>query len=298
MSLPWRRGGSRERRRGQSIVELALILPVMLVVLAVASDLGRIFHTRIVLANAARAGALEAGRHPTSYQPSAPCDANTNRILCAIQAEADNSLLVVTPSDVQVTCDPDPCSEALGDVIAVRVEGRFTLLTPFLGTFFGGQTIDLASTATAQIAVKPVTAPPPSGSPSPTPTATPTPTPTPAPTATPTPTGTGTPAPTPTPTPTPSPTPVCFPPTADFSLSPTSGKKKKTNFQFTDLSTTTPDCPLTWSWNFGDGAGQSSTSTLQNPTHTYQSQGTYTVTLVVSNSGGSNTRTRTVTVTP
>jgi hypothetical protein len=44
-----------------------------------------------VLSNAARAGALEAGRHPTSYQAGAPGDANTNRILCAIIAESDNS---------------------------------------------------------------------------------------------------------------------------------------------------------------------------------------------------------------
>ena len=61
----------RDRSRGQTIVELALILPIMLLLLATAADLGRMFHTRIVIANAARAGALEAGRHPTSYQAGA-----------------------------------------------------------------------------------------------------------------------------------------------------------------------------------------------------------------------------------
>jgi PKD repeat protein len=84
---------------------------------------------------------------------------------------------------------------------------------------------------------------------------------------------------------------------ADFTVTPTSGKKKKTDFQFTDLSTTSTDCPLTWSWNFGDGGGSTSTSTLQNPIHVYESQGTFSVTLVVSNLGGSDTRTRSVTVT-
>ena len=84
---------------------------------------------------------------------------------------------------------------------------------------------------------------------------------------------------------------------SDFAISPSSGKKKKTDFQFTDLSTSAPQCPLTWSWNFGDGAGASSTSSLQNPIHQYQAQGTYTVTLVVSNWGGSDTKSRTVTVT-
>jgi len=291
-------------------VELALILPIMLILLATAADLGRMFHTRIVISNAARAGALEAGRHPTSYVAGAACNANTNRILCAVIAESDNSLLTVTPSDVQVACSPNPCTETLGSVISVRVEGQFTLLTPFLGSFFGGQTIDLASTATAQIAVKPVITPAGSATPTPTagptgtpgPTATPSPTPTPTaaptsgPTATPGPSGT--PGPTASPSPTPSPTPVCFPPSADFSVSPSSGKKKKTDFQFTDLSTYSPQCPVTWSWNFGDGAGSASLSTLENPIHQYQAQGTYTVTLVVSNNGGSGTKSKTVLVTP
>jgi PKD repeat protein len=98
--------------------------------------------------------------------------------------------------------------------------------------------------------------------------------------------------------PTPTPTPFCALPTADFTFSPHSGKKKQTSFQFTDLSTTGPGCPLTWSWNFGDGGGSSSTSTLQNPTHVYTSQGTYTIVLVVSNFGGPASQSRNITVTP
>ncbi|MGP1674473.1 MAG: PKD domain-containing protein [Candidatus Limnocylindrales bacterium] len=291
------RRSTRERSRGQTIVELALIIPVMLLLLASASDLARLFHSKIVIANAARAGALEAVRHPTSYQDGLPCDALTNRIMCAITTESNGSILAIDPLDVIVACDPDPCSEVLGNRVRVTVAGEFTLLTPFIGTFFGGQTIPLSSTATAQIAVQPVITAP-SATSTPTPTATTAPTPTP----TPTPTGTldplATPTPTPTPSPTPSPTPACFPPSADFQFSPSTGKKKKTDFQFTDLSTSGPLCPLTWSWNFGDGAGSSSTSSLQNPIHTYQAQGVYTITLVVSNFGGSDSRGRTVTVTP
>jgi Flp pilus assembly protein TadG len=292
----FRRQRDRPATLGQSIVELALILPIMLLLLAVATDLGRLFHSRIVIANAARAGALEATRHPTSYVDGGACDALTNRIMCAIATESEGAILAVTPSDVTVVCEPDPCSEALGNVIRVTVEGQFSLITPFLSGFFGGSVVTLESTATAQIAVQPIIAPESSGSPTPTPTATPTPTPTPAPTPTPDPSAS--PTPTPTPSPTPSPTPICFPPSADFEFTPSTGKKKKTDFQFTDLSTTAPECPLTYSWNFGDGAGSSSTSTVQNPIHQYQSQGTFTITLVVSNAGGSDSRDRTVTVTP
>ena len=290
MTLPWRR--RRARTRGQAIVELALLLPLLLLLLSTAADLGRIFHSRITVSNAARAGALEASRHPTSYVAGGACDPNVNRIYCAIVAESTGSILTVTPLSVAVACTPNPCAEALGNTIAVTVSGQFHMITPFMGAFFGGQTFPITSTATAQIAVKPVITP--ASTPTPGPTATPTPSPTPSPTPNPS----ATPTASPTASPTPSPTPICFPPTADFSFTPATGKKKQVTFVFTDLSTTTPQCPLTWSWNFGDGAGSSSTSTLQNPTHMYQAQGVYTITLVASNSGGNHTQTRNVTVTP
>jgi Flp pilus assembly protein TadG len=293
VSIRFRFRRTRRRSRGQSIVELALIMPIMLLLLATASDLGRLFHSKIVVANAARAGALEAARHPTSFVPSAACDALTNRIMCAVAAEATGSLVTITPSDVNVACTPSPCAEALGNVIVVSVENEFTLVTPFLGAIFGGQTIPIATSATAQIAVQPNTTP---AGPTASPSATPSPSPSPSPTPTLDPSAT--PGPSPTPTPTPSPTPICFAPVADFTFTPFTGKKKKTDFVFTDLSTTTPECPLTWSWNFGDGAGASSTSSLQNPVHQYQAQGGFTITLVVSNAGGTDSDSHSITVTP
>lgn len=268
----------------------------MLLLLATAGDLGRLFHSRIVISNASRAGALEAARHPTSYVAGQACNALTNRIMCAVRTESTGSFVDITPADVSVLCVPAPCAEALGNVIRVSVDAEFQLITPLLGAFFGGQTIFLSSTASAQIAVHPVIAAPASSA-TPSPTPTPTPSPTPTPTPGPTPDPSAPPTPTPTPAPTPTPSPVCFPPSADFTFSPATGKKKVTDFVFTDLSTSGPLCPLVWSWNFGDGAGDS-TSTLQNPVHQYQAKGTYTITLVVSNGGGSAVRSRTVTVTP
>jgi Flp pilus assembly protein TadG len=44
----------RPRSRGQALVELALILPIILLLLAAALDLGRLFYSRVTVANAAR----------------------------------------------------------------------------------------------------------------------------------------------------------------------------------------------------------------------------------------------------
>jgi Flp pilus assembly protein TadG len=283
------------RSRGQALVELAVILPLFLVLLAAGADLARIFHSQVAIESAARAGALEAAAHPTSFVSGGTCNTATNRVMCAVLTESTGSFFSISPSDVSVSCDPSPCAEALGNTVEVQVNGHFSLLTPLLSAFFGGTSITLTQSAAAQIDVRPNIS---GATPTPTPTPSPIPTGTPIPTPTPTPTPTATPTATPVPTPTPTPTPYCTPPVADFSFSPHSGKKKTTEFQFTDLSTTPPSCTLTWSWNFGDGAGTSSSSLLQNPTHTYQVQGTFSVTLVVSNLGGQDTITRTVTVTP
>ncbi len=61
------RMSSRRRGRGQSLVEVALVLPVLIVLLAAVIDLGRVLDASIVLSNAARVGARFGSIHPTWY---------------------------------------------------------------------------------------------------------------------------------------------------------------------------------------------------------------------------------------
>jgi Flp pilus assembly protein TadG len=289
----------RPRSRGQALVELAIILPVLLLLFMATLDLGRLFYSSITLSNAAREGAMEASVNPDSWVAGGACDKATNRIMCRAVNEATGSFVTVAPAGVSRWCTPD-CSPALGTTVTVRVEGTFTLITPLMAVFTGGQNVTLASEATAQIATPPV------GGVASTPTPSPTPTPTPAPTPTPTPdpSPTGSPGPTATPTaaPTPTPTPQCFVPNADFSVSPTVGDRRKNNspgttFTFTDSSTNMiAGCNPIWSWNFGDGSGSSS---FQNPTYIYGTAShphQFTITLVVSNNAGQDTHTAQVTV--
>ena len=68
----------RTRTRGQSLVEFALILPLLLVFLATILDLGRIYYANISLLNAAREGAFQASKTPDSYDDGQPCNTTTN----------------------------------------------------------------------------------------------------------------------------------------------------------------------------------------------------------------------------
>ena len=51
------RAGEARRQRGQSLVETAIVVPILLLLLAAAIDFGRVFDAYIVLTNAAREGA-------------------------------------------------------------------------------------------------------------------------------------------------------------------------------------------------------------------------------------------------
>lgn len=77
-------------------------------------------------------------------------------------------------------------------------------------------------------------------------------------------------------------------PTADFTFSPAGGTAP-VSISFTDTST---GSPTTWAWSFGDGA----TATTKNTSHTYSTDGTYVVRLTVTNTSGSSFVEKTVIV--
>ncbi len=57
---PIRSGQRRQKSRGQSIVEFAVLLPVLVMILALAADFGRAFTAYIAISGAAREGAAVA----------------------------------------------------------------------------------------------------------------------------------------------------------------------------------------------------------------------------------------------
>ena len=79
---------TRPRSKGQSIAEMAIVAPILLILLAGAIDLGRLFYSQVTIANAAREAALAAAQDPTKYEPNQNCvppthGPATNRVICA-----------------------------------------------------------------------------------------------------------------------------------------------------------------------------------------------------------------------
>jgi len=88
--------------QGQSLVEMALLVPILLVLIIGAIEVGRLFYTKIVITNAAREGAYYLITHKADYNAGTGNAPNT---VIAAQAEANNSGI----SDITVSIAPKNC---------------------------------------------------------------------------------------------------------------------------------------------------------------------------------------------
>jgi Flp pilus assembly protein TadG len=113
------------RNAGQSLVELALMLPILVLLLVGVFDLGRAFHALITLNNAGR----EAARFGTLHR----LDLAGMRA-AAIQ-EAQNSGIVIVNGDIALTCPDAGTAAPCARDTTIRVTITY-LYDPILSFFF------------------------------------------------------------------------------------------------------------------------------------------------------------------
>lgn len=138
--------GAGNGRRGQALVELALIFPVMLLLLLGALDLGRVFYANITITSAAKEAALRA----SSGAPDAAAVAANESRGGFVTVLSTN--VTTTYSDATNRCSS---SAAFGATVTATVTAPFQVITPYIGAFLGGQTKTLRAVATANCAVAP-----------------------------------------------------------------------------------------------------------------------------------------------
>jgi hypothetical protein len=183
----------RNRTRGQALVEMAIILPLLAVFLVMAIDAGRMFFGWVALQNASRIGADYVASHADSWTPPITVlkqrDQDRYKLLVAqdLQALGCQAGFVVPPPDFDPDGDgTDDFSD--GAPVRVELECPFPLLTPLASIFLGDpftmharSDFAINRTYVGGLPVLNPTPPPPGGGPTPSPTATPFPTPTPTP---------------------------------------------------------------------------------------------------------------------
>jgi Flp pilus assembly protein TadG len=128
-------------RRGQALVEFALVLPIIVLLIFGVIDAGRLVFTYNAVSNASRDGARVAIVNQ-SAAGTTTCDttsATAYPVGCAVSA---GLALNLAPADVTVTyrdpTDTTACNPVtIGCLAVVQVTGHYQALTPIIGQILG-----------------------------------------------------------------------------------------------------------------------------------------------------------------
>lgn len=125
------RPSARRHEHGASIVEFAIVLPLLLLLIGGMIDFGRLFYTEVMITNAAREGARAAmyGNSPTSRATAALSGKVSNATITVNQACAAGA----TTGNAQIT---------------VSVPYQWVMLKPAMA-LFGGSIADPTLTGKA-----------------------------------------------------------------------------------------------------------------------------------------------------
>jgi hypothetical protein len=140
--------------RGQSIVELAIVLPVLLLVVLAALDFGRVFLGWVVLNNAARVGANYAAIHPDAW--GSPGDAaERTEYEDLVKAARADAAISLTDCDLEPVPAPVfPEGTDIGDPAELELACDFDPLTPIIGDIFAGSGNRLSVSASSIFPVR------------------------------------------------------------------------------------------------------------------------------------------------
>lgn len=132
-----------ESRRGQALIEFALVLPLLLILLVLAIDFGRVFFGWVSLTNAARIGANYAGQYPDLLMKSEQRDDYEVLIADYVTGcELDPANLNDAAYDPTFTdVDGDGKANGYADQATVTLACDFDLITPLAAMFFGDGTV-------------------------------------------------------------------------------------------------------------------------------------------------------------
>ena len=132
----------RKRTRGQSVVEFALVVPVLLLLTLTAIDFGRVFLGWVNLQQMTRIAANHAAEHASAWgTPGDPAQQAKYRQ----KVENDARLINCDPPDTI----PDPIvasGTSLGAPITVALSCEFHILTPVISNLLGQTLLVSAST--------------------------------------------------------------------------------------------------------------------------------------------------------
>ena len=145
MQGPFGMGRRRERTRGQSVVEFALVVPVLLLLTLTAIDFGRVFLGWVNLQQMTRIAANEAAEHASAWLVPGPADPTGEKAKYRQKVMNDANLLNCKPP----ASIPDPVLGGgirLGAPVTVSLSCEFSIITPVISNIIGSTILVSAET--------------------------------------------------------------------------------------------------------------------------------------------------------
>jgi Flp pilus assembly protein TadG len=125
--------------RGQSLVEMAIALVILLLLVGGIVDIGRAFFTYMALRDSVQEGALYGSINPTL----------TQEIRNHVLDSSDSITNMISNDDITVEVIGAPCT---GNGIRISAQyADFPITMPFIGTVIGSQTISIKASVTDTI---------------------------------------------------------------------------------------------------------------------------------------------------
>jgi PKD repeat protein len=131
----------RPRTRGQSLVEFALVLPVLLLLMLIAIDFGRVFLGWVNVQQMTRIAANYAADHASAWgTPGNVAERDRYQTRVRNDARAINCDLPATLPPPQIS------GSALGAHVRVAIDCEFHVITPIISNLIGGTILVSAET--------------------------------------------------------------------------------------------------------------------------------------------------------
>jgi Flp pilus assembly protein TadG len=146
-------------QRGQALIEFAVVLPILILLLLLAVDFGRVFFGWVAINNASRIGANMAAKNPEPWSEGDTDDVYYTQIahdLAALNCDADtNDDGTLDENDLPAPVFSDNADDPadpyqVGDNVTVTLSCDFGFLTPLVGSIVGDP---MTITATTTFAV-------------------------------------------------------------------------------------------------------------------------------------------------
>ncbi len=154
-----------KRQQGQSLVELAISLTVLLLLLSGAVTFGMALFSYVAMRDAAQEGALYGSIEPCVRQPDNSClitgPINQNAIVARVRSSSTSPIdfsntTIIPDSYITVGTTGYPCegndpTTGVPNAIRVSIQYDYPIFMPFVGAIVGEQTIHLTATVTDTI---------------------------------------------------------------------------------------------------------------------------------------------------